>query len=37
MYKDSMDVKMVAIDVLASLVIATVVGAVISVVNGKMK
>jgi hypothetical protein len=37
MYKDSIDVKMVAIDVIASLAIATVVGAVIGVVNGKMK
>jgi hypothetical protein len=37
MYKDSMDVKMVVIDVVASLAIATVVGAVIGVVNGKMK
>ena len=37
MYKDIMDVKMVAIDVIASIVIAAVVGATISVVNGKMK
>ena len=37
MYKDSMDVKMVAIDVVASIVLASVVGAVIAMVNGKMK
>ena len=37
MYKDTIDVKMVAIDVVASLVVAAVVGAVISIVNGKMK
>lgn len=37
MYKESIDVSMMAIDVAASLAIATVVGAVIGVVNGKMK
>ncbi len=37
MYKDSMDVKMVAIDVVASMVLATVVGAAVAMVNGKMK
>ena len=37
MYKDSMDVKMVAIDVVASIVLASAVGAVIAMVNGKMK
>ena len=37
MYKDTMDVKMVAIDIVASLVLAAVVGAVIAFVNGKMK
>ena len=37
MYKDTMDVKMVAIDVVASLVLAAVVGAAIAMVTGKMK
>lgn len=37
MYKESIEVSMMAIDVVASLAIATVVGAVIGVVNGKMK
>ncbi len=37
MYKEAIEIKMVAIDVAASLAIATVVGAVIGVVNGKMK
>lgn len=37
MYKDIMDVKMVAIDTIAFMVIAAIVGATISVVNGKMK
>ncbi len=37
MYKDTIDVKMVAIDVVASLVVAAVVGAAIAVTNGKMK
>lgn len=37
MYKDTMDVKMVAIDVVASIIVAAVVGALIAIVNGKMK
>ncbi|WP_309612799.1 hypothetical protein [Flavobacterium sp.] len=37
MYKDSMDVKMVAIGVVASIVVAAVVGSAIAVTNGKMK
>jgi hypothetical protein len=37
MYTDTIDVKMLAIDVVASLVLAAVVGAVVAVVNGKMK
>jgi len=37
MYKDTIDVKMVAIDVVASLVVAAVVGAAIAVTNGKTK
>lgn len=37
MYADSLDLKLVAIDVVASSVIAAVVGAAIATVNGKMK
>jgi hypothetical protein len=37
MYKEIIDVKLLAIDVVASIVIASVVGAVVAVVNGKMK
>ena len=37
MYTDTIDVKMLAIDIVASLVIAAVVGASVAVVNGKMK
>lgn len=37
MYKDTMDVKLVAIDVVASVVVAAVLGALIALVNGKMK
>jgi hypothetical protein len=37
MYKASLDIKMEAINILASLVIATFVGAAIAVINGKMK
>ena len=37
MYNATIDVKMVAIDVVASLVVAAVVGAVIAIVNGKLK
>ncbi len=37
MYKDSLDLKLVAMDVAASLVIAAVVGAAIAVINGKIK
>ena len=37
MYKETIDFKMMGIDVVASLVIATVVGAAVAVVNGKMK
>ncbi|WP_293889727.1 hypothetical protein [Flavobacterium sp.] len=37
MYKETIDVKLMAIDILASLVLATGVGAVIAMVNGKMK
>ena len=37
MYNTTMDVKMVAINVVASLVLAAAVGAAVAVVNGKMK
>jgi len=37
MYKDTIDVKLMLIDVVASIVVASVVGACIAVVNGKMK
>ena len=37
MYKDTMDVKLMAIDILAALVLATGVGAAVATVNGKMK
>ncbi|MCF6130592.1 hypothetical protein L1S35_12985 [Flavobacterium sp. AS60] len=37
MYKDTMDVKLVAIDVVASIVVSAVVGAAIAFTNGKMK
>lgn len=37
MYKESVDVKMMAIDILASFVLATGVGAAVAMVNGKMK
>ena len=37
MYSDSIDVKMIAIDIVASLVLATAVGAAVAMVNGKMK
>jgi hypothetical protein len=37
MYKDAIDIKLMGIDVVASVVIGTVVGAVVAVVNGKMK
>ena len=37
MYKDTIDIKLMLIDIAASLVLATVVGASIAMVNGKMK
>jgi hypothetical protein len=37
MYKDTIDVKLMAIDIIASLVLATGVGAAVAMVNGKMK
>lgn len=37
MYKDAIDFKLMGIDVLASVVVGSVVGAVVAVVNGKMK
>lgn len=37
MTKDTIDVKLLVIDVLASMVLASIVGATIAVVNGKMK
>jgi hypothetical protein len=37
MYSETINWQMVAVDVLVSMVIASVVGAVIAVVNGKMK
>ncbi|NNT71407.1 hypothetical protein HKT18_04170 [Flavobacterium sp. IMCC34852] len=37
MYSETINWQMVAVDVLVSIVIASVVGAVIAVVNGKMK
>lgn len=37
MYKESLDVKLMVIDVITTIVIGSVVGAVVAVVNGKMK
>lgn len=37
MYKDNMDVKLAVIGIVASIVVAAVVGAAIAVINGKMK
>ena len=37
MYKDTIDIKLMVIDIAASLVLATAVGAAIAMVNGKMK
>lgn len=37
MYTDSIDVKMLLIDVIAGMVLATAVGAAVAYVNGKMK
>ncbi|WP_162127780.1 hypothetical protein [Flavobacterium phycosphaerae] len=37
MYKEAIDYKLMGIDIVASLVLATVVGACVAVVNGKMK
>ena len=37
MYTDTIDVKLMAIDIVASLVLASVVGACVAFVNGKMK
>lgn len=37
MYNTSIDIKMTAIDIVASIVVSAVVGAVIAVTNGKMK
>lgn len=37
MTKETIDVKMMAIDIIASLVLATGVGAAVATVNGKMK
>ncbi len=37
MYEETIDVKLMAIDVVAAIVVAAVVGAAIAMVNGKMK
>lgn len=37
MYSETIDFKLLAIDIVASVVIAAVVGAAVAVVNGKMK
>ena len=37
MYKETLDIKLMAIDILASMVIATGVGAAVAYVNSKMK
>jgi hypothetical protein len=37
MYKETIDFKLMGIDVIASAVVGVVVGAVVAVVNGKMK
>ncbi|WP_333666851.1 hypothetical protein [Flavobacterium sp.] len=37
MYKETIDFKLMGIDILASMVLATVVGAAVAVTNGKMK
>ncbi len=37
MYSNSIDIKMMVIDIAGGLVLATVVGAAVAVVNGKMK
>lgn len=37
MYSETIDIKLLAIDIVASVVIAAVVGAAVAVVNGKMK
>ena len=37
MYLETIDVKMMGIDIVASLVLATAVGAAVAMVNGKMK
>jgi hypothetical protein len=37
MYSETINFQMVAVDVLVSIVIASIVGAAIAVVNGKMK
>jgi hypothetical protein len=37
MYKEIIDLKLLALDVIASIIIASIVGAVVAVVNGKMK
>lgn len=37
MYKETIDIKILIFDVLASLVLAIVVGASVAVINGKMK
>ena len=37
MYENTIDIKMMVIDIVAGLVLATVVGAAVALVNGKMK
>ncbi len=37
MYKETIDIKLTAIDIIAGMVLATVVGAAVAMVNGKMK
>ena len=37
MYQETIDFKLMGIDIVASMVLASVVGAVVAVVNGKMK
>lgn len=37
MYTDTIDIKMMGIDIIASVVVASIVGAAVALVNGKMK
>ena len=37
MYKETIDFKLMGIDILAAMVVASIVGAAVAVVNGKMK